>query len=107
MGDEGGFAPSGLSTNEQPLELMVLARDARNGDPGALPEVVVVDLGHRCADAVLQLRLRGTDVVTLLLQRMRVWEVQLAGEHADIAAGHGPNVNCPTTRAGRGRRLGR
>ena len=66
----------------------MLARDAGNGDPGALPQVVVIDFGHRCADPVLQLRLRGAEMVALLLQRMRVREVELAGEYADIAACH-------------------
>src|SRR5438046_6189182 len=66
----------------------MLARDARNCDPGALPDVVVVDLGDCRADSVLELRLRRAEVVALLLERMRVREVELTGEYADEAARH-------------------
>ncbi len=55
----------------------MLAGNARDGEACALPDLVVVDLRHRCADAVLQLRLRRADVVPLLLQRMRLGEMEL------------------------------
>jgi uncharacterized protein len=74
---------------EQPFDLAMLARDTRDREPRALPDLVMVDLGDGSADPVLELRLRRADVVPLLLQRVRVREVQLAGEHADIAACHG------------------
>src|SRR5205823_4254765 len=53
--------------------------------PRALPYVVVVDLGDRGAEPVLQLCLRRADEVALLLQRVRRREVQLDGEDADVA----------------------
>jgi enolase len=34
VGDEGGFAPSGLATNEQPLELMLMAIERAGYRPG-------------------------------------------------------------------------
>src|SRR4029078_3100840 len=46
-------------TVEQAVELPVLPRDTGERQAGALPELVVVDLRHRRAEAVLQLRLRG------------------------------------------------
>src|SRR5438105_290762 len=79
----------------------MLSGDARDGDPRALPELVVVDLGHRGADAVLQLGLRRAQVMALLLQGMRVGKMQLAGENADVAAGHGTNANLPGDGDGR------
>src|SRR3954463_10014403 len=48
---------------EQSVELVVLARDTGEGQPCALPELVVVALRHRRAEAILQLRLRGLDVL--------------------------------------------
>ena len=81
-------AEPALGVVEQPLELVMLARDAGHGDPSALPDVVVVDLGDGRADAVLELRLRRAEVVALLLQRMRVRKVQLTGEDADESARH-------------------
>ena len=60
-----------LGAVQELLELAVAARDARDREPGALPEVVVVDLGDRGAEAVLELRLGGLDVLALALQRRR------------------------------------
>ena len=60
--DEGHLpllpAQPALGLVEEPLDLVVLAGDARHRQARALPHVVVVDLGDRRADAVLQLRLR-------------------------------------------------
>src|SRR6516164_3715505 len=52
-------AQPALGFVEQALDLPVLPGDAGGRDPRALPDVVVVDLGHRGADSVLKLRLRG------------------------------------------------
>ena len=71
---------------ERPLA--VLPRDARERDAGALPDVVVVDLGHRGADAVGELRLDRAHVQPLLLQRVRLREEQLGREDADVARTH-------------------
>ena len=70
---------------EQVLELPLLACDAGDGQPRALPEVVVIDLGDRGAEAVLELRLRRLDVLALALQRAGFREVQLDREDADVA----------------------
>ena len=54
---------------EEALRFVVLACDAGDRQPGPLPELVVVDLGDRDTEAVLQLRLRRLDVLALALQR--------------------------------------
>ena len=64
-------AQPALRLVEQPLDLAMLARDAGDRDPRALPDVVMVDLRNRRADTVLELRLRAAQEVPLLLQRMR------------------------------------
>src|SRR5207248_6780490 len=84
-------AQPALGLVEQPLDLPVLARDTRSRDARALPGVVVVDLRDGRADAVLELRLRGAKMMALLLQRVRLREVELAGENSDPAARHGPD----------------
>src|SRR4029079_5804553 len=81
-------AQPALRLVEQPLDLAMLARDARDRNPCALPHVVVVDLGNGRSDAILELGFRTAYEVTLLLQRVRRWKVQLAREHADEAARH-------------------
>ena len=65
-----------------------LPGDAGDGQPRALPEVVVVDLGDGSAESLLQLCLRRFDVLTLALQRPGFREVQLDREDADIARAH-------------------
>src|SRR5690348_10496407 len=73
---------------EQALDLPVLPGDTGRSDARPLPDVVVVDLGHRRADPVLELRLRRAQVMALLLERVRLGEMQLAGEDADPPARH-------------------
>jgi hypothetical protein len=89
-------AQPALRLVEQALDLAVLACDAGNGDSRALPDVVMVDLRDRCADAVLQLRLGRAKVVPLLLQRVRARKVQLAREDADEAARHQTMISDPS-----------
>jgi NADPH-dependent glutamate synthase beta subunit-like oxidoreductase len=84
-------AQPALGLVEEALDLVMLPCDARHRDPRALPHLVVVDLGDSSADAVLELRLRGAQVVPLLLQRMRLGEVQLTREDTDVAARHRPD----------------
>src|SRR3712207_8753295 len=76
-----------LDVVEKPCGLAVLARDAGDGEPRALPEVVVVDLRNRRAEAVLELRLRRLDELPLPLQRSRLGEVELDRKDSDVAAG--------------------
>ena len=78
-----------LRAVEQPLDLAVLARDAGERQPRALPELVVVDLGHRGAEAVLELRLRRLARTCACPSASRLREVQLDGEDADVAGAHG------------------
>jgi hypothetical protein len=70
------------------LELAVLLGRARNGQARPLPEVVVVDLGDRGAEALVQLRLGGLHVLSLSLERIRLRKVELDREDADVAARH-------------------
>ena len=74
-----------LGLVEQALRLARLPRDAGHGETGALPQLVVVDLGDGRAEAVLELRLGGADELALALQRARLGEVKLDGEDGDEA----------------------
>src|SRR5256714_7568711 len=73
---------------QEPLGLTRLPGHARQGQPRALPQVVVVDLGDRGPEAVLQLRLRRPDEAPLALERARLGEVQLDREDSYVARGH-------------------
>src|SRR5215207_9423752 len=84
---------------EQRLEVAVLPRDAGNGQPRALPEVMVIDLGDGCTEAVLQVGLCGLHVLALALQRSRLREVQLDREDADVTV-HLPQATNPRSRTG-------
>ena len=77
-----------LGPVEELHELGVAARDARDGQPGALPDVVVVDLGHGRAEAPLELSLDGQELLPLPLQRVVVREVELDRQDADVAGAH-------------------
>src|SRR5918995_3825988 len=67
----------------------MLARDACDGQPGSLPEVVMTALGDRGAEPLLELRLRGGDVLSFALQRPRLGEAELDGQDSDVTGGHG------------------
>ena len=58
------------------------------GQPGALPRVVVVDLGDRGSEPLRELRLRGEQHPALLLQRVVVGKEQLHGEDSDVPGAH-------------------
>jgi hypothetical protein len=64
----------------------------RGRDRRPLPELVVVDLGDRGAESVLELRLRREDVLALALQRPRLGEVQLGDEDGDEAGAQDPSA---------------
>jgi hypothetical protein len=66
----------------------VVAGDARESQPRALPEVVVVDLGDRGAETVLELRLGRFHVLALALERSTLREVQLGREDPDVTRAH-------------------
>src|ERR671919_2223891 len=80
-----------LGPVEEADELVVATRDAGEGQARALPHVVVVDLGHRRAEAPLELRLDGEELLALALERMVLGEVELGRENADVAGAHGPS----------------
>src|SRR4249920_1988980 len=92
-----------LGAVEEADELDVLPGDARDREPGPLPDVVVVDLGHGGSEAPLQLRLDGEKLLPLPLQRVVVREVELRGEDPDVAGAHRPATRSrpPPTRRGR------
>src|SRR5262249_827805 len=66
-----------LNRIEVCLQLRMLAAHARHGKRRPLPEVVMIDLGDRCAEALVQLRLCRLHVLPLALQRPVLGEVQL------------------------------
>src|SRR3954469_6537473 len=75
-----------LGAGGQLLRVAGVAGRERRGQGAALPEVVVVDLGDRRAEAVLELRLRRLHVLALSLQRARLREVEFDGEDPDVPA---------------------
>ena len=79
------------------MALAWLARDAGHRQPGALPDVVVVDLGHGRAEAPLELRLDREELLPLPLERVVVGEVELDREDADVA---GPTTSALRARLG-------
>ena len=74
-----------LGLVEQALGLAVLPRDAGQRETRTLPQLVMIDLGHRRSEAILELGLRRLDVLALALQRARLGEVQLDAQDADVA----------------------
>ncbi len=55
----------------------------------ALPELVMGYLGHRGAEAILELRFRRKDVLALSLERPRLGKVQLNREYRDVTGNYG------------------
>src|SRR3989442_13457491 len=78
-----------LGSGEQRGRALVIACGARQRDARALPQLVMVDLRHRRAETILQLRLHGPDELPLPLQGTRLGKVQLGGEDADVTRAHG------------------
>jgi hypothetical protein len=86
-------------------ELLGAARVAgreRRRDRRPLPQVVVVDLGDRGAEAVLELRLRRQDMLALPLQRARLGEVELGDEDRDEAGAQDSSAVAAAAPAGAG-----
>jgi hypothetical protein len=86
-------------------ELLGAARVAgreRGRDRGPLPQVVVVDLGDRGAEAVLELGLRREDVLALALQRARLGKVELGDEDRDEAGAQDSSAVAAAAPAGAG-----
>jgi hypothetical protein len=67
------------------LRLAIFPRDARDRETRALPELVVIDLCDGGSEAVLELGLRGLDVLALAFERAAFGEVQLDAENADVS----------------------
>jgi hypothetical protein len=78
-----------LGAVEKALELLVAAGHACEREPGALPDVVVIDLSDRRTEAPLELRLQGEQLLALSLQRMVLGKVELERKDADVAGAHG------------------
>src|SRR4051794_33487411 len=77
-----------LGAVQQRQQLPMIARDAGESQPRALPELVMVDLRDRGAEPLLQLRLRRLDVLSLALERARLREMKLDREDSDVAGAH-------------------
>src|SRR3989304_4614499 len=92
-----------LGAVEELLPLAVAARDAREREASALPDVVVVHLRHRSAEAPLQLRLRREELLALALEGVVLGEVELDRKDADVPGAHarilGPMPSRPSARA--------
>ena len=85
---EGLAGEIALRAVEEPQQLVVAACHARQREPGALPDIVVVDLGDGCTEAALELRFHGEQVLSLPLERVILGEIELERENADVSAGH-------------------
>jgi Zn-dependent protease with chaperone function len=85
---EGLPPEEALGAVEQPEQLVVPARDARERQPGALPDIVVVDFRHGGAEAALELRFHREEVLPFALERVVLGEIQLETQNADVSAGH-------------------
>ena len=94
-----GSAPAAVEQLARPRACPRATHDER--EARALPELVVVDLRHRGAEAPLELRLDRQQLLALALERAVLGEVQLGGEDADVAGAHGA---LPATRRARRRR---
>src|SRR3990172_5063192 len=92
-----------LGAVEELLHLAVAASDAREREASTLPDVVVVHLRHRGAEAPLQLRLRREELLALALEGVVLGEVELDREDADVPGAHarilGPMPSRPSARA--------
>src|SRR5204862_5499167 len=73
---------------QQLLRLAVLTRHAGQRQARTLPQLMVVDLGNRNTESVLQLCLRRLDVLAFALERARLGKVQLDAQDPDVARAH-------------------
>ena len=78
-----------LGVDEGLLDGVVLAAHDRHRQARALPAVVVVDLGHRRAEAPLELRLGVQQVLALALERSAVRQMQFEAQDAHETGRHG------------------
>src|SRR5215470_15439717 len=74
-----------------------VAGDARDGEGGALPGVVVIDFGHGDLEALAQPILQALEDVTLALEGAHVRQVQLDGAHRHPGRRH---ANAPPAASG-------
>src|ERR1051326_1063004 len=73
---------------EQSFDAAVLPRDAGDGESGALPELVMVDLRDGRPEPLRELGLHRLYELALPLQRAVLGEMQLGREDPDIAGAH-------------------
>jgi hypothetical protein len=67
------------------LEGPEVAPDQHGGQRGPLPEVVMVGLGDRRAEALLELGLHGKQFLALAFERPVVWEMQVDLDESQVA----------------------
>ena len=57
--------------------MRVIARDGHGGDKRALPQILVIDFGHRDVEFVAETILQTFDGVAFVLERVRAIQVQV------------------------------
>src|SRR6266540_544996 len=90
---EGLTRQEALRPREQLLHVTVAAGDARERDPGALPELVMVDLGNRGPEPALQLSFHRQQLFPLSFQRSVLGKVELGRQDSDISRSHTSNCS--------------
>src|ERR1035438_5821180 len=61
----------------------MVARNSHGRDQGPLPEILIIDLGHRHVELAAETIFQALDSVTLVFERMRLGELQLQGQDTD------------------------
>src|SRR5450755_346245 len=61
----------------------MIARNSDGRDQRPLPEILIIDLGHRHVELAAQAILQAFDGVALVFERMRLGELQLQGQDTD------------------------
>src|SRR2546425_12810206 len=65
------------------LDVALFVRERDDADDRALPHIVVIELRHRHVEMTAQTVLQAAEHLPLVLQRLRIGDVQLEGEQAD------------------------
>src|ERR1035441_348964 len=61
----------------------MVARNSHGRDQGPLPEILIIDLGHRHVELAAETILQALDSVALVFERMRLGKLQLQGQDTD------------------------